>query len=108
VLEVEGGKLRFITNDLRNRFESINTPVALACDGNRRKELNMIKRSKGFNWGLGAISCAYWKGPLLRDVLFAADVSRTKPARERLRVHFEGADSPSEGNMQLVSLSSMQ
>jgi nitrate reductase (NAD(P)H) len=97
VLEVEGGKLRLSMNDLRNRFESINIPVALACDGNRRKELNMIKRSKGFNWGSGASSCAYWKGPLLRDVLFAASVSRTKSASERLWANFEGADSPSEG-----------
>lgn len=97
-LEVEGGKLRLSMNDLRNRFESINIPVALACDGNRRKELNMIKRSKGSNWGSGAISCAYWKGPLLRDVLLAAGVSQTKPASPKLWVNFEGADSPSEGN----------
>jgi nitrate reductase (NAD(P)H) len=25
-------------------------PVTLACDGNRRKEVNMVKRSTGFNW----------------------------------------------------------
>jgi hypothetical protein len=46
-------------DDLKNNFEPRNIAVALACDGNRRKELNMIKKSKGFSWGSGAISCAY-------------------------------------------------
>ena len=85
-------------NELKDNFESINIAVALACDGNRRKELNMIKRSKGFNWGAGAVSCAYWKGPLLRDVLLAAGVSETKRGSRKLWVNFEGADTPSEGN----------
>ncbi|KAK5674261.1 hypothetical protein LTS10_012999 [Elasticomyces elasticus] len=70
-----------------NKFEAINIPVSLACDGNRRKELNMIKKSKGFNWGAGATGCMYWKGPLLRDVLLAGDIL----------VNFEDADEPSEG-----------
>lgn len=65
-------------DDLKNNFDPINIAVALACDGNHRKELNMIKRSKGFSWDSGAVSCAYWKGPLLRDVLFAAGVPKKK------------------------------
>lgn len=60
-------------------FDSINIPIALACDGNRRKELNMIKKSKGFGWGPGGVSCAYWKGALLRDVLLAAGIPETLP-----------------------------
>lgn len=62
-------------DDLKSKFEPINNPVALACDSNHRKELNLIKKSKGFNWGAGAVSCSYWKGPLLRDVLLAAGLS---------------------------------
>ncbi|KAK5678373.1 hypothetical protein LTS12_029414, partial [Elasticomyces elasticus] len=73
-IDVENGKLVLSMDDLENGFESINIAVALACDGNRRKELNMIRRSKGFNFGAGAVSCAYWKGPLLRDILLAAGV----------------------------------
>lgn len=84
-------------DDLVERFDTINIAVALACDGNRRKELNMIKRSKGFNWGSGAVSCAYWKGPLLRDVLLAAGIPDKVDAGRRLWVNFEGADEPSEG-----------
>lgn len=98
VIDVEGGKLKLTMDDLKERFDSINIPVALACDGNRRKELNMIRRSKGFNWGSGAVSCAYWKGPLLRDLLLAAGVEdRLSASSKRLWVNFEGADEPSEG-----------
>ncbi len=98
-LDIEGGKLTLSMDDLRNKFDAINIPVALACDGNRRKELNMIKRSKGFNWGSGGVSCAYWKGALVRDVLLAAGVPEKMPEEESKRywVNFEGADEPSEG-----------
>lgn len=80
-------------------YETINIPIALACDGNRRKELNMIKKSKGFNWGAGGVSCAYWKGPLLCDVLKSVGVPDVLPpnAGKRYWVNFEGADDPSEG-----------
>ncbi|KAK3073453.1 hypothetical protein LTS18_014436, partial [Coniosporium uncinatum] len=59
----------------------------------------MIRRSKGFNWGSGAVSCAYWKGPLLRDLLLAAGVEDQQSAfnGKRFWVNFEGADEPSEG-----------
>lgn len=98
-IDVENGKLVLSMDDLENGFESINIAVALACDGNRRKELNMIRRSKGFNFGAGAVSCAYWKGPLLRDILLAAGVEDSDYFHRKGRrwVHFEGADELSEG-----------
>lgn len=100
-LEVEyrGKKRTLSMGDLKRNYSTINIPVALACDGNRRKELNMIKKSKGFNWGPGGVSCAYWKGPLLRDVLISAGIPSKLPARDGVRywVNFEGADDLSEG-----------
>ncbi|TKA71910.1 hypothetical protein B0A55_07200 [Friedmanniomyces simplex] len=97
-LDVEDGKLVLSMDDLKEKFEPINIPVSLACDGNRRKELNMIKKSKGFNWGSGATGCVYWKGPLLRDVLLAAGVKEGKSTGGSERwVNFQGADEPSEG-----------
>jgi nitrate reductase (NAD(P)H) len=98
-LEVEGGKLVLSMDDLLHNYESINIAVALACDGNRRKELNMIRRSKGFNWGAGGISCAFWKGPLLRDILLDAGIQVPDPhhGKPPRWVHFEGADELSEG-----------
>ncbi|CAI7566087.1 unnamed protein product [Penicillium palitans] len=94
-LDIEAGRLVLSMDDLAGNYEAINIAVAMACDGNRRKELNMIRRSKGFNWGAGAISCAFWKGPLLRDVLLAAGIQRPDPLHERRPrwVHFEGADN---------------
>ena len=39
-----------ITMDQLEAMESINIAVTLNCDGNRRKEVNTIEHSKGFNW----------------------------------------------------------
>lgn len=99
-IEIEGGEVELSMDDLKNQFDPINIPVLMACDNSRRKELNMIKRTKGFNWGPGGVGCAYWKGPLLRDVLLAAGVPERMPNQERRKyfVHFEGADNPGEGN----------
>lgn len=96
-LDVEGGKLVLSMDNLKNDFDTINIPVALACDGNRRKELNMIKKSKGFSWGSAAVSCAYWKGPLVKDILLKAGLPAKMPEGKRYWVNFEGADEPSEG-----------
>lgn len=92
-------KLMLSMDDLKHNFESINIPVSLACDGNRRKELNMIKMSKGFSWGAGATGCVYWKGPLLRDVLLAAGLTEDDFNSDNGQrfVNFQGADEPSEG-----------
>ncbi|KAF7713010.1 Uncharacterized protein PECH_007246 [Penicillium ucsense] len=98
-IDVADGKLILSMDDLQNNFQAINIAVALACDGNRRKELNMIRRSKGFSWGAGAISCAFWKGALLRDLLLAAGIDDESTRKDATRrwVHFEGADELSEG-----------
>ncbi|KAL4887579.1 hypothetical protein BJY04DRAFT_212609 [Aspergillus karnatakaensis] len=99
-LEVSAGEnLTFLMDDLRDQFESINIPVFAACDGNRRKELNMLKRSKGFNWGSAAVGCAYWKGVRLRDVLERARIQSLvdEYKESRLWVNFQGADILSEG-----------
>lgn len=97
-LDIENGKCKFSMDDLVNKFDSVNIAVALACDGNRRKELNMVKRSKGFNWGAGAISNAFWKGALLSDVLKAAGIDYpTNGSGTRRWVNFAGSDEPSEG-----------
>ncbi|KAF1816578.1 nitrate reductase [Eremomyces bilateralis CBS 781.70] len=98
-LDIHHGKLVLSMDDLKTKFDPINIPVALACDGNRRRELNMIRRSAGFNWGAGAVSCAYWRGPLLRDVLLAAGFPDSMPSHQKRRywVNFEGSDELSEG-----------
>ncbi|KAI0962764.1 hypothetical protein AcW1_000049 [Taiwanofungus camphoratus] len=38
------------------RFAVGEFPVTIACDGNRRKEVNMIERSAGYNWFAAGVS----------------------------------------------------
>ena len=97
VLDVCDGALKLSMDELAERFDAINIPVALACDGNRRGELNLLKKGKGFSWGSCAVSNAYWKGALLLDVLEAAGVQSEEWNGKRKWVNFEGADEPSEG-----------
>ncbi|KAL4757673.1 putative nitrate reductase [Aspergillus foveolatus] len=99
-LEISAGEnMTLLMDDLKDQFESINIPVFVACDGNRRKELNMIKRSKGFNWGPAAVGCAYWRGVRLRDVLKQAGIKAlmNEYSESRLWVNFQGAETLSEG-----------
>ncbi|EAW12912.1 putative nitrate reductase [Aspergillus clavatus NRRL 1] len=99
-LEISAGRsLTLLMDDLKDQFESVNIPAVLACDGNRRKELNLIKRSKGFNWGPGAVGCAYWKGVPVRDVLLKADILQLMDEYRdvRLWVNFGGSEELSEG-----------
>ncbi|KEQ57611.1 uncharacterized protein M437DRAFT_79565 [Aureobasidium melanogenum CBS 110374] len=86
-LDIENGKCKFSMDDLKNRFESVNIAVALACD-----------EIKSFNWGAGAISNAFWKGAFLSDVLKAAGIDYpTNGSGVRRWVNFAGSDEPSEG-----------
>ena len=81
--------------DELSSMSSINIPVTIACDGNRRKEVNAIRHSKGFDWGSGAISTAYWRGVRLCDVLKAVGVKSTADGAKY--VCFDGADQPKNG-----------
>lgn len=99
-LEVIAGKCLLLGMDeLKNQFESINIPIFLACDGSRRKELNMMKKTRAFNYTAAAAGCSYWKGVLLRDVLLAADVQQLAKSNpnKSFWVNYEGADNLSEG-----------
>ncbi|KAL4939113.1 hypothetical protein BDV06DRAFT_231271 [Aspergillus oleicola] len=97
-IEIDG-RVNLSMRELANNFEPINIPILLACDNGRRKELNMHKQTTGFNWGPSGVGCAYWKGPLLRNVLLTCGIPEKMPDAENKRywVHFEGADEPSEG-----------
>jgi nitrate reductase (NAD(P)H) len=41
---------------------SVEIPLTFACDGNRRKEVNALQRSQGFDWGPTAVSTSVYKG----------------------------------------------
>jgi nitrate reductase (NAD(P)H) len=99
-LEVIADKyLVFGMDDLQSQFESFNIPVFLACDGNRRKELNMVKKTRSFNFTAAAIGCSYWRGVMLSDVLMSAGAMQLveKNPQKQFWVNYEGADTLTEG-----------
>jgi nitrate reductase (NAD(P)H) len=92
----------FNMEDLTTQFPAINIPVFIACDGNRRKELSKIRSAQGAPFGPAAGGCAYWKGPMLRDILLAAGVQDPHSSGANKKkaagwVNFEGADELPEG-----------
>lgn len=91
-----GSSKTFSMDEIKQNFDALNIPVFMGCDNGRRKELNLMKRTTGFNWGPGAVGCAYWKGPLLRDILMAAGVPERMPDQDSKKyyVHLQGADNP--------------
>eukprot|EP01024_Parvocaulis_polyphysoides_P073498 TRINITY_DN945_c0_g1_i8.p2 TRINITY_DN945_c0_g1~~TRINITY_DN945_c0_g1_i8.p2 ORF type:complete len:504 (+),score=79.57 TRINITY_DN945_c0_g1_i8:141-1652(+) len=63
-----------LSMDDLSQMETITRAVTLVCCGNRRKEVNMISKSKGFSWGPSATSTNNWTGVPLRTVLLHAGV----------------------------------
>ncbi|KAL2120499.1 hypothetical protein VTJ04DRAFT_4526 [Mycothermus thermophilus] len=98
-LTVDGLVARPFTISLRElmigRFESVTYPVTLVCAGNRRKEQNMVRKTKGFSWGAAGVSTCLWTGVPLRELLAHAGPLKSKGARY---VCFEGADQLPNGN----------
>lgn len=67
---------------------SHSLPVTLVCCGNRRKEQNMIKQTKGFNWGAAGVSTGVWTGVRLADVLRLAGVNALEDYSHGMHVRF--------------------
>lgn len=93
---VEGLVERPITMTLRDLIsdnEQVTYPITLVCAGNRRKEQNVVRKSKGFSWGAAGVSTALWTGVSLGDLL-----ARAGPKRGAKYVFFEGADKLPNGH----------
>ncbi|KAL2189518.1 hypothetical protein L209DRAFT_769646 [Thermothelomyces heterothallicus CBS 203.75] len=73
--------------DLIRTYDQVTYPVTLVCAGNRRKEQNVVRKTKGFSWGAAGLSTALWTGVALADLL-----ARASPLRGARYVCFEGAD----------------
>ncbi|KAJ8523352.1 hypothetical protein ONZ45_g167 [Pleurotus djamor] len=84
--------LRLSLAQLIADFEQVTYPVTIVCAGNRRKEQNVVRKTKGFSWGAAGLSTALWTGVALSDLLNAA-----KPHRRARYVCFEGADKLPNG-----------
>ena len=78
--------------DLITEYQQITYPVTLVCAGNRRKEQNMVRKTKGFSWGAAGLSTALWTGVSIGDLL-----AKALPKRGARYVCFEGADKLPNG-----------
>lgn len=78
--------------DILGQYEQRTFPVTLVCAGNRRKEQNVVRKTKGFSWGPAGVSTALFTGILMADLL-----ERAKPRRGARYVCMEGADELPNG-----------
>jgi nitrate reductase (NAD(P)H) len=78
--------------DLIEQYTNVTYPVTFVCAGNRRKEQNVVRKSKGFSWGPAGLSTAIWTGVAMSDIIAAA-----KPKRKARFVCMEGADKLPNG-----------
>jgi len=78
--------------DLLVDFKQITVPITLVCAGNRRKEQNQVRKSKGFSWGAAGVSTALWTGVPMLELL-----KKAGPLRGAKYVCMEGADKLPNG-----------
>ncbi|KAI9655600.1 MAG: hypothetical protein M1821_005394 [Bathelium mastoideum] len=94
-LTVEGlveNPLSLTLRDLLEQFGQVTYPVTFVCAGNRRKEQNVVRKTKGFSWGAAGVSTAIFTGVAMSEVL-----KRAKPFRKARYVCMEGADQLPNG-----------
>lgn len=84
--------IRMTLKDLLTDYDQVTYPITIVCAGNRRKEQNMVRKSKGFSWGPAGLSTALWTGVPIGELL-----SRARPKRGARYVCFEGADKLPNG-----------
>jgi len=90
-LEVSGVTSNRLLLSIENikKFDSKRVTTTIQCGGNRRGQLNSVKKTMGTSWGIGAISTAEWKGAILSNLLLDnKDIMNGKIKH----VHFEGID----------------
>ncbi|KFY20613.1 hypothetical protein V491_03578 [Pseudogymnoascus sp. VKM F-3775] len=78
-LRIEGlveNPITLTFKQILQQFDQITAPVTLVCAGNRRKEQNQVRKSKGFSWGAAGVSTALFTGAMMADI-----IRRAKPLR---------------------------
>lgn len=78
--------------ELMSEYDQKTYPITLVCAGNRRKEQNVVRKTKGFSWGPAGVSTALFTGVVLGDV-----IRRAKPKRKGRYLCMEGADKLPNG-----------
>lgn len=73
--------------ELIDEYKQVTYPVTLVCAGNRRKEQNVVRKSKGFSWGAAGVSTSLFTGVVMSEIL-----KKARPKRRAKYVCMEGAD----------------
>ncbi len=76
-----------LTLDDLKKMPAVEIAAVNQCSGNRRGL--STPHVPGVEWGYGAMGCARWKGPRLKDVLDKAGIKK-----ECIEIAFNGADGP--------------
>ena len=84
--DAANGEVVFSASDL-GRLPQVEVAAVCQCSGNRRGLSS--PHVAGVEWGYGAMGCATWRGPRLKDVLAKAGV---KPGA--VEVWLDGEDRP--------------
>ncbi|KAH7072224.1 nitrate reductase [Paraphoma chrysanthemicola] len=84
--------LKITLRQLLDEYDNVTYPITLVCAGNRRKEQNVVRKSKGFSWGPAGVSTALFTGVVMRDV-----IERARPLKRAKYVCMEGADKLPNG-----------
>jgi DMSO/TMAO reductase YedYZ molybdopterin-dependent catalytic subunit len=80
------GQAQITLDDLK-KMSAVEVTAVNQCSGNRR---GLSKpHVAGVEWGYGAMGCAKWKGPRLKDILTKVGVKT-----EAIEVGLNGADGP--------------
>lgn len=104
-VEIEGQEEPKILTleDIKTKFPKVSVTSAIQCAGNRRSEMNSVKKVKGLSWGRAAIGNATWSGARLRDVLAWAGVGEDDVGAWR-HLHLDGLDTGPDGSAYAVSI----
>ncbi|KAH8723701.1 nitrate reductase [Phaeosphaeriaceae sp. PMI808] len=84
--------LKITLRQLLDEYNNVTYPITLVCAGNRRKEQNVVRKSKGFSWGAAGVSTALFTGVVMKDI-----IERAKPLRHAKYICMEGADKLPNG-----------
>lgn len=85
--------IKLTLRDLLDDYDQVTYPITIVCAGNRRKEQNIVRKSKGFSLGPAGLGTALWTGVPIEHL-----PHRARPRRGSRYVCFEGADQLSNGH----------
>jgi sulfite oxidase len=86
--------------DVKNKFKKRDVTMTMQCGGNRRGELSSGGKTKGIQWGAGAISTATWSGARLSDVLKSFGLSYKIAEEEGVKhIQFIPLDPPYDASV---------